>query len=182
MKDTLHLSERLLELCKKGDERARFTLYKQYVQAMYNSAYRILGNQFDAEDVVQDAFVKAFKKIESLKEVKAFGSWLKQIVVNESISLIRKQKRLIIPVESPGELPEKEDENEEIDFPMDKVMAAIMELPEGARVVFTLRVIEDYKFKDIAQITGQTINNCKVQFHRSRKLLNSKLKTTLYAE
>ncbi len=182
MKNTISSTERLLEQCKNGDERARFAVYKQYVNAMYNSAFRIVGNQFDAEDVVQDAFVKAFKKINTLKELKAFSSWLKQIVVNESISLIRKQKRLLIAVESPGELPDLEEPEEELDFPMAKVMAAVMELPEGARVVFTLRVIEDYKFNDIAQITGQTVNNCKVQFHRSKKLLNSKLKNTLYAE
>jgi len=182
LEQTINLTERLIEQCKNGDERARFDLYKQYVHAMYNVAFRIVGNQFDAEDVVQDAFVKAFNKLSSLKEAKAFGKWMKQIVINEGISLIRRQKRLKLSVEAVESLPDIEEDTDEIELPMRQVMAAILKLPEGARVVFTLRVIEDYKFGEIAQLTHQTENNCKVQFHRARKLLNSKLKGTLYAE
>ncbi|MBS2212574.1 RNA polymerase sigma factor [Carboxylicivirga mesophila] len=182
MSKAINLTEQLVARCVRGDERASLALYKQYVKAMYNVAYRIVGNQFDAEDVIQDAFVKAFDKIGALKEPKAFGSWLKQMVINQSISLIRKQKRLKIKLHLNDELPEPEHDNVSPDLPIELVMKAVMELPEGARVVFTLRVIEGYKFSEIAQMTGLTENNCKVQFHRSRKLLNNQLKSNIYAE
>jgi len=149
---------------------------------MYNVAYRITAHQFDAEDVVQEAFVKAFKKIHTLKHTHTFGGWLKQIVVNESISLVRRQKRLSQAFESMDSLPDEVNEGlPDMDFPMEKVMAAILALPEGARVVFTLRAIEDYKFNEIAEMTGQSVNNCKVQYHRSKKILSSQLKNSVYA-
>jgi len=182
LEETINLTERLLEQCKKGDERAQYALHQQYVHGMYNVAYRIVGNQFDAEDVVQEAFVKAFNKLVNLKEAKAFGSWLKQIVVNQAISNIRKHKHFKCALETVDVLPDMVEEVDVSDFPMEKVMRSIMELPQGARVVFTLRVIEGYKFNEIAQMTGQTENNCKVQFHRSKKLLNNKLKGVIYAE
>ena len=182
MKQTINLTERLIEQCKKGDERARYAVYKQYVHAMYNVSHRITGNQFDAEDVVQEAFVKAFKKINTLKQVHTFGGWLKQIVVNESISLVRRQKRLKQAFETIDSIPDAEEEPlMDNNIPMEKVMAAIMQLPEGARVVFTLRAIEEYKFNEIAEMTGQTVNNCKVQYHRSKKILSSQLKESVYA-
>ena len=181
MNQSINLTKQLVERCKKGDERARFALYQQYVRPMYNVAYRIVGNQFDAEDVVQDSFVKAFKKIETLKEVRAFSSWLKQIVVNEGISLIRKQKKMQLWAGSIDEIQDVEDEEISDEVPVEVIMNTVMELPQGARVVFTLRAIESYRFNEIARITGQTENNCKVQYHRARKLLNSKLKSILYA-
>ncbi|WP_430816980.1 RNA polymerase sigma factor [Carboxylicivirga sp. RSCT41] len=181
MNQSINLTEEIVERCRRGDERARYALYQQYVKPMYNVAYRIVGNQFDAEDVVQDAFVKAFKKIGTLKEFKALTSWLKQIVVNEAISLIRKQKKMHLISEYVEQVPDVEIGEVADDLPMEQVMKTIQELPDGARIVFTLRAIEGYRFNEVAELTSQTVNNCKVQFHRAKKLLNSKLKTILYA-
>jgi RNA polymerase sigma-70 factor (ECF subfamily) len=178
---TIKLTEQLVTRCQRGDERASMALFKQYITGMYNVAYRIVGNQFDAEDIVQDAFVKAFKNIGHLKEPKAFGAWLKQTVINEALSLIRKQKRLKGFMEVMDDVPDSEAENQVADIPIEAVMAAVLKLPEGARIVFTLRVIEGYKFSEIADLTGLTENNCKVQFHRSKKLLSHQLKNELYA-
>ena len=181
MSQSINLTEQIIERCKCGDERARYALYQQYVKPMYNVAYRILGNQFDAEDVVQDAFVKAFKKINTLKEFKALTSWLKQIVVNEAISLVRKQKKIRLISEYVDEVPDVEVEEMADGLPIKQVMKTIQELPNGARIVFTLRAIEGYRFNEVAELTGQTVNNCKVQFHRAKKILNNQLKTILYA-
>lgn len=183
MEPTITLTHQLIEQCRQGHERARLAVYKQYVHGMYNVAYRITGNQFDAEDVVQEAFVKAFKKIRTLKQASLFGGWLKQIVINESISLVRKQKRLKQAFESLETIAELgEEPSFEANVPMQQVMNAILALPEGARVVFTLRAIEDYSFKEIAGMTGLTENNCKVQYHRSKKILSTQLKPIVYAD
>jgi RNA polymerase sigma factor (sigma-70 family) len=169
--------QKLIEQCKKGNQRAQFELYEQYADSMYNIAYRITGTQPDAEDALQEAFIKAFQKIGSFKGEATFGSWLKRIVVNQCISDIRKRKAYF---EEFGNEAEKKIENEDQPqisekVPINKVMDAIDELPDGARVVFTLKAVEEYKFKEIAEMLNLSESNCKVQYHRSKKLLSKKL-------
>ena len=74
----------LLERCKEQNQKAQLTLYNQYYKAMYNVAYRILGDPFLAEDAMQESFLKAFTKLDSFSGNVTFGSWLKKIVVNTS--------------------------------------------------------------------------------------------------
>lgn len=170
----------LLVKCSKGDHQAQFELYKLYASLMYNVAYRIMGNRFDAEDALQEAFVKAFMKISSFKGEATFGSWLKRIVVNQCISELRKKKWNMQPLTPKIEEIQNEDCEFEIDeqFPIEKVMLAVESLPNGARLVFVLKAIEEYKFTDISQILGNSESNCKVQYHRAKKLLSEKLKAT----
>jgi len=169
--------QKLIEQCKKGNQRAQYDLYQQYADSMYNIAHRITGTQPDAEDALQEAFIKAFQKIGSFKGESTFGAWLKRIVVNQCISDIRKRKAHF---EEFGNEAEKKLENEDEPqisekVPINKVMDAIDELPDGARVVFTLKAIEEYKFKEIAEMLSLSESNCKVQYHRSKKLLSKKL-------
>lgn len=173
--DTLQL--RIIERCKKGDKKAEFALFSQYAKQMYNVAFRITGNSFEAEDVVQESFIKAFSKLKSFKGEATFGAWLKRIVVNQSISLLRKQKTLFEPInESVAENMHQEIEvTVEPDENMKQVMLAIKELPDGARIIFTLKAIEEYKFNEIAEMTEVSVSNCKVQYHRAKSLLREKL-------
>ncbi len=69
-----------VSLCKKGDAKAQYHLYKKYSKAMYNLAIRITGNKENAEDILQDSFTRAFLEIHKLNDEKAFGGWLKRIV------------------------------------------------------------------------------------------------------
>lgn len=178
MEHTETLQQRIIERCIKGDKKAEFALFQQYAKQMYNVAYRITGNSFEAEDTVQEAFVKAFAKLKSFKGKSTFGAWLKQIVVNQSISLLRKQKLFFEHLnEEISNEPNEEtiidiDSNEDIN----KIMNAINKLPDGARIVFTLKAIEEYKFSEISTMLGLSESNCKVQYHRSKKILKEKLK------
>jgi len=144
---------------------------------MYNIAYRITGTQPDAEDAIQEAFIKAFQKIGSFKGEATFGAWLKRIVVNQCISDIRKRKTHFEEFGIEAERKVENEDEPDIDekVPIKKVMNAIDELPEGARVVFTLKAVEEYKFKEIAAMLNLSESNCKVQYHRSKKLLSKKL-------
>ncbi len=172
------LQQRLIEQCIQGNTRAQHELYLQYAHAMYNVAYRICGNKYDAEDILQDSFLKAFTKLSSFKGEASFGSWLKRIVVNQCISAMRNRKGFFTQITSAVEVTTSEDEDFQLDelFPMEKVLQAIESLPDGARAVFTLRAIEEYKFAEISEMLGLSETNCKVQYHRSKKLLNEKLK------
>jgi RNA polymerase sigma-70 factor (ECF subfamily) len=174
----------LIERCRRGDSRAQYELYQNYVSAMYNVSYRLSGNRFDAEDNLQEAFVKAFQHIRSFKGESSFGTWLKRIVVNQCITQLRKQKRFMHTLSEKTEFTLVDEEDLAIDekVPMSEVKKAIAALPEGARIVFTLKAIEEYKFSEIAEMLGLSESNCKVQYHRSKKLLAAQLKNLVYSD
>src|SRR5471030_2141586 len=78
--------------CKQGSKKACYELYRLYSKAMLNVAFRVVGNVSDAEDVLQEAFLDAFNKISDFRQDVTFGLWLKQIVINKAINLLRKRK------------------------------------------------------------------------------------------
>src|ERR1700692_654111 len=85
--------------CKKGSKKACYELYKLYSKAMLNVAFRIVGNIAEAEDVLQEAFLDAFSKVKDFRQDTTFGLWLKQIVVNRSINMLRKRRLELIELE-----------------------------------------------------------------------------------
>ena len=80
----------LIEKCKQGDECALMEIYNRYYKAMYNTSIRIVKNNYEAEDIMQEAFITAFKKLDKLENTENFGAWLKRIVVNKSIEIYKK--------------------------------------------------------------------------------------------
>ena len=80
----------LIEKCKQGDDRALMEIYNRYYKAMYNTSIRIVKNNYEAEDIMQEAFITAFKKLDKLENTENFGAWLKRIVVNKSIEIYKK--------------------------------------------------------------------------------------------
>ena len=91
MKIKIQHNNQLIERCKKGDKTAQFTLYKQYYKAMYNTALRIVNNSFEAEDIMQESFLSAFTKLDSFSGTVTFGAWLKKIVINNSLTALKKK-------------------------------------------------------------------------------------------
>ena len=86
-------NEQLIELCKSGNQSAQLEIYNRYYKAMFNTSLRIVKNNFEAEDIMQDSFLMAFTKIKTLKNHAKFGSWLKRIVVNNSIYHYKKNNK-----------------------------------------------------------------------------------------
>jgi RNA polymerase sigma factor (sigma-70 family) len=82
----------IIDRCVKGDRLAQRELYNLYYRAMFNSCYRMLNNQVEAEDVMQESFLAAFLKISTYRGEMSFGSWLKKIVINRSIDVLRSRK------------------------------------------------------------------------------------------
>lgn len=182
LENNKNIQQRLIEKCLKKDPRAQRELYNQYVHAMYNVAYRICGNEPDAEDVIQEAFLKVFSKLSSFKGESMLGSWIKRIVVNQSISFLRSRKEFAESLTQTHEmvLIEAESDFDSEPHTMEKVMNEIALLPDGARIVFTLRAIEEYKFSEIASMLNLTETNCKVQYHRAKLLLKERLKALVF--
>lgn len=89
IRNSRHVSNRPDQKCKQNDRKAQMELYTQYCDAMYSVALRYVKNEDDAEDVVQEAFIKAFRKLDQYRAEVAFGAWLKRIVINKSIDFLK---------------------------------------------------------------------------------------------
>ena len=161
---------KLVRLCQKGDAKAQYKLYKLYVKGMYNVAVRMTNNKELAEDVLQDSFVKAFTEIKKLKNEKAFGGWLKRIIINRCIDVARKEKMLFVDMET---LKNEHLEVEEIEVGFDPEMIhyLIKKLPDGAREILVLRALEGYKHNEIGEKLGISESTAKTQYFRAKQLL-----------
>ena len=147
-----NIHQDIIDRCKEGDREAQFQLYKLYYKSMYNTSLRIAGSPSDAEDIMQEAFLSAFRKIGTYEGKVSFGAWLKKIVINRSLDYLKKKKINFEDVDDNLNLPDEEEnpfiENREADIR--KIKQAMMKLPEGYRVVFSLYFLEGYDHEEIA--------------------------------
>lgn len=171
------IHQSLVERCKKGDRKAQYQIYRLYSKAMFNVALRITNNYVEAEDVLQEAFVRAFRKLDSFKGDATFGAWLKRIVVNTAINQLRKNKAEFVGLDSERtEFRYEESEERDCEWSMKEIRQAIADLPEGYRVVFSLYCIEGYDHAEIGNILGISEATSKSQYSRAKKKLRDVLK------
>lgn len=161
----------LVAACKLGDRQSQFKLYSLYAKAMYNTALRIVQDEAEAADVLQEAFIEVFTKLDSFRQDSTFGVWMKQIVINKSISVLRKRKLELTPLEEAGELAAEEPEEPDIEWKVAAIKSAINELPEGYRLVLTLYLLEGYDHEEIAQILCISEATSRSQFLRGKRKL-----------
>lgn len=159
----------------EGDESSYKALYSKYAKAMYNICLRLLNNKQDAEDVLQESFITAFKKIKELKDPSTFGGWLRKIVINNCHQQGRKVKLSFEELDSSDEIVD-DDLNWMNEVPISEVHFAIRNLPDGCRKVFVLYTSEQYTHKDIAELLGISESTSKSQYLRAKKLLQQQLK------
>lgn len=177
----INVHQQLIDRCLKGDRQAYYELYKLYSRSMYNVGFRIVNNEEEAQDVLQEAFISAFNNLSSYRQESAFGAWLKRIVVNKAINHISKRKTERFPEDDRWDvkLEEEVDPFEGFPFTIEKVMAAIEALPDGYRTVLSLYLLEGYDHGEIALIMGITESTSKSQFNRSKKKLKELLENKL---
>jgi len=175
-----NLHQDLLDGCKSGDQKAQFQIYKLYYKAMYNTSLRIVNNTMEAEDVMQEAFLSAFEKIETYSGTVSFGAWLKKIVINRSLDALGKRKAVFEDIESHTGIrddgPEDSLRNEEIDIQIGAVKEAIEKLPDGYRVILSLYLLEGYDHDEIAEIMKISSSTSRSQLSRAKQKLISELK------
>lgn len=176
------VNHHVIDRCKSGDNRAQYELYKLYSKAMFNVSMRITNDYAEAEDVLQEAFVSAFKNLHSYKAEASFGSWLKKIVVNASINAIRKRRAELVPMDERvvSEVPDEVQEDDS-DWQVAKVRRAIQQLPDGYRVVLSLYLLEGFDHAEIGEILGVTESTSKSQYSRARKKLLEIMKEPQFA-
>lgn len=172
----LNIHDDLIARCRAGDREAHYRIYKLYARSMYNVSYRITGSAADAEDALQEAFISAFRNLERYRAEATFGAWLKRIVVNKSINILKKRRLEWLPESEAEVVAEQEDSipyKEELT--VERVKQAIEELPDGYRAVLSLYLLEGYDHQEIAGILGITESTSKSQLNRAKVKLRENL-------
>ncbi|KAB5486939.1 MULTISPECIES: RNA polymerase sigma factor [Flagellimonas] len=171
----------LVEKCKANDRQAQLKLYRQYCDGMFGVAMRFLKNADDAEDVLQESFIKAFQRIHQFKGEVTFGAWLKRIVVNGSIDFLKsKHQRTEELDENYMHVAEEDDWSVEESISLEQVKAAIEELPGKYRYVVQLFLVEGYDHSEISQVLGISDTASRTRLLRGKAQLKEKLKDLVY--
>ncbi|MDY8134671.1 sigma-70 family RNA polymerase sigma factor [Aquimarina sp. 2201CG5-10] len=176
---------KLIEDCKANDKKAQIELYRKYNQAMYNIAYRLVQNTEDAEDVIQESFLNAFKKIHQFKAEVTFGAWLKRIVINRSINHFKKNQLATVGMNEAYHAHiemEHNDSKSNKELVLKDVREAIHTLPEKYKYVVMLYLIEGYDHIEISEILNISVAASKTQLMRGKIKLKKALKLKGYGE
>ena len=169
-------TDQLILGCKRGDKKAQFTIYKQYYKAMFNTAFRIVNDRFEAEDIMQESFLSAFTKLDSFSGDVTFGAWLKRIVINNSLTALKKNNRL--ETVSLERVVVKEATHEKQDYSIlstSEILSSVSKLKSNYKVAITLNLIEGYDYEEIAQIMDITYENSRTTVSRAKQKLRQLL-------
>jgi RNA polymerase sigma-70 factor (ECF subfamily) len=166
----------LVTECAKGNSRAQRALFDKFAPKMLSVCNRYLHNMDESEDVLQDGFVKIFQKIGEFKMEGSLEGWIRRIMVNTALDVLRKNKKTL------GDM-QLDDVSYKLAFEdhgftgmdTDHLLKMISSLPDGYRVVFNMFAIEGYSHKEIADTLGVTENTSKSQYSRARAFLRNQL-------
>jgi len=147
-------------------------IYRDNSGRVYAICLRMTGDSVRAQELTQDVFVRAWKKLSSFRGEGEVAGWLRKVAVNLVLNAARSDRRRTARVEPTDEL-ERVDRGRTEGSPETRIALerAIAALPEGARTVFVLHDVEGYKHEEIARMMGTAVGTCKAQLHRARKLL-----------
>ncbi len=183
MSQTKQIHHSIIQRCKKNDAKAQMELYNLYCKAMFLVARRYMKDDLAAEDVMQDAFIKAFKKIDTYRGEVTFGSWLKRIVINQSIDELKKKRLELVSInEETHQFAENDDWEVEDSISMQQIVGCIRQLKEKYKVVLSLYLLEGYDHQEISQVLGITEVTSRTHLMRGKKKLQEQLKQLRYAE
>lgn len=169
----------IIEQCKQNNRTAQLKLYNQYCDGMYVVAMRFVKDSMEAEDIVQEAFIKAFAKLNQYKAEVTFGAWLKRIVINKSIDCLKSKKQHLQELEEVHlKVVDGNYENEWLvddTLTLDEIKSAIQKLPDKYRYVVMLYLVEGYDHQEISEILHISEVASRTQLSRGK----SKLKELL---
>lgn len=172
-----NIHQELIDGCRLLRPESQLEVYRIYYKSMYNTAFRMLRHSAEAEDIMQESFLKAFTKIDTYQNEVSFGAWLKRIVVNTCLDKMRQHK---MELSEADKFPDIEDDSPEIDcdesITVDCIKRCIDMLPEGSRVVANLYLIEGYDHDEIAEILEISNSASRTQLHRAKLKLAELIK------
>ena len=177
-----NLHQDLVDGCLAGDQKAQFQIYKLYYKAMFNTSLRIVTDNMEAEDIMQEAFLSAFEKIDTYSGSVSFGAWLKKIVINRSLDALSRKKAVFEDIEAHIGISDTSDEDasryEDLDVRVEEVKKAIDRLPDGYRIILSLYLLEGYDHDEIADILSISSSTSRSQLSRAKQKLIQEIKGT----
>jgi RNA polymerase sigma factor (sigma-70 family) len=166
----------LIEGCRNRDRKAQRMLYEQFAGKMLAVAQRYTRHLFDAEDVIQESFVKIFAQIHTFRADCPLDAWVRRIVVNTAISHLRKEKHTQYQIEIDDHIDILSNNDLILsDLNYEQLLEIVRALPRGCQVVFNLFAIEGFSHQEIATELGISEGTSKSQYSRAKQLLKAKL-------
>lgn len=165
----------IIEQCKKNDRKAQMQLYNSFYRRIYNTCFRILRNSAEAEDAMQESFLKAFTNLSSYKEPTPFEAWIVRIAINTSIDKLRKKEWNITDLNENIKYDiidtDDKDEWEQVVLKVEQVKEAIEKLSDKNRLIINLYLIEGYDHEEIAEILNIPPGTVRIQYMRAKQRL-----------
>ncbi len=184
---------KLIQAARQGDQKAFESLLNKYRNLVYHVMMKMVRNPQEAEDLTQEAFIKAFHALESFNEEFAFSTWLMKIATNNCIDFLRKRKLRTYSIDEPLQY---KDDQVKIELPAhdptperqllanerkQMIDAAIDSLPPRYRYVIILRHKEEKSYEEIAELLELPLGTVKARIFRAREMLNKKIKAIIYS-
>jgi RNA polymerase sigma-70 factor (ECF subfamily) len=176
----MFVDDSILEGCIEGKRSAQSALYRKFASVMLAVCMRYAQSQDEAEDILQEAFLKIFQNIGTYRKEGSFEGWMKRIMINHALNHFRRNRKLpfhedigaineldIVEPDTPSSLPAP--------IPAEALMNLIQGLPPGYRMVFNMYVFEDYSHKEIAEMLNISENTSKTQLLKARRMLRNRL-------
>ncbi|MDA3866541.1 MAG: RNA polymerase sigma factor [Salinivirgaceae bacterium] len=171
--------EKLIGQCIKGNRKAQFELYKQHSKTLYNASLRIVQDTQEAEDIMQEAFLTAFEKLDTYQGEVPIGAWLRRIAVNRSLDALRKRKLDFEVQDEIKDEPEEYEPEPNVNIDIKTIKKCVDQLPDNYRTVLTLYLLEGYDHEEISTILKISNSTSRSQYARARKKLQTFIREEL---
>ncbi len=168
----------LIQHCLKGDRTAQKQLYNFYATRMLGVCLRYAADKAEAEDMLQEGFLKVFQNLKDLRDYAQLGSWIQKIMVTTALMHLRKQ-RLVLSYsdDETTEVPEPvEDESATSNLTRYELLNLIQQMPPGFRAVFNLYAIEGFSHKEIGEQLNISVGTVKSQYARAKNMMQKQVK------
>ncbi len=182
MTQTKYLQASLIEKCRRNNPKAQLQLYDKYCHAMYVTAFNFVKQEAVAEDMMQEAFIKAFQKIDTFDGKVSFGAWLKKIVINQCLDWLKKRKLRIVSIDDEKvQIADEDNWYVEDTITINQIHETIEQLPDKYKIILKLFLLEGYDHQEISQILNITEVSSRSQVFRGKNKLKELLKQYNYA-
>ena len=172
----MHSEEEIIRRCLNNDVKAQEEFYRRYAPKMYGVCLRFAKNQMEADDFLQEGFIKVFSNLSSFRSEGSLEGWVRRTIVNTAINLIKKNSKYLKDTEiEKADLMPHEDAGAYDHLYVEELLEMIASLPVGYRMVFNLNIIEGYTHKEIGELLDISENTSKSQLSRARAALQRKI-------
>lgn len=169
----MQCTEGIIKNCLKNNVKAQGKLYRTYAPKMYGICLRFAKNHQEAEDILQEGFIKVFANLKTFRNEGVFEAWIRRIMINTAINFYKRKYPAFQDIDFERWRNRRFDEDIVAGLSYNELMECIHQLPNGYRLVFNLNAIEGYTHKEISEKLNISINTSKSQLSRARKTLQN---------